>query len=172
MKKQETIYAQPVSHDPLSIFHISRRSADGAEAEKWFYLSRRVSDRNAATCAISVECTKNILKTLNSLNGEIVRKYIRRCQILTRENIHKDSTRASWTFTVLPECFRNFFKKAFLPSASRCVCEASASVWPFHLPAVAVDIGHYLESGVRHTGPVFVRVLPSTPPPVLTKLAL
>lgn len=37
-------------------------------------------------------------------------------------------------------------------------------MWPFHLPAVAVDIGHYLESGVRHTGPVFVRVLPFDTP--------
>lgn len=24
----------------------------------------------------------------------------------------------------------------------------SKSVWPFHLPAVAVDLGHYAESGV------------------------
>lgn len=28
----------------------------------------------------------------------------------------------------------------------------SFSMRPFHLPAVTVDLGHYLESGVRHSG--------------------
>ena len=41
---------------------------------------------------------------------------------------------------------------SYRPAAAACV-RVSVSVWPFHLPAVAVDIGHYLESGVRHSRP-------------------
>lgn len=36
----------------------------------------------------------------------------------------------------------------YRPAAALCA-RVSTSVWPFHLPAVTVDLGHYLESGVR-----------------------
>lgn len=39
---------------------------------------------------------------------------------------------------------------SYRPAVTACA-RVSMSVWPFHLPAVTVDLGHYLESGVRHS---------------------
>lgn len=37
---------------------------------------------------------------------------------------------------------------SYRPAVALCA-RVSFSVWLFHLPAVTVDLGHYLESGVR-----------------------